>query len=203
MRYLFILLLLITQIVQAETAVERLAGLLENMNTFSADFQQRLVSAKGQTMQQIKGQLKAKRPGLFYWYTAAPLEQELVSDGKQVWLYDPDLEQVTIQKLSAQLAKTPALLLNGEVSDIDLQYIVTEISNDSKNQMFKLIPRNPDSLFESLYLSFDQRQLSLMKLADSLGQKTTILFSGQKINKGVTDEDFRFDIPEGVDVIRQ
>ena len=183
---------------------QQLANLLKKVDTFSADFQQTLVSSQGNIMQRVSGHLKAKRPGLFYWYTAPPLEQKLISDGDQVWLYDPDLEQVTIQTLSAQFSQTPALLLSGEVKDIERQYDVAEVTSENQNRLFKLRPKSPDSLFDSLYLSFNrEQQLRLMQLKDSLGQQTTLEFSNQQINQPVKDEIFVFDIPEGIDVIRQ
>lgn len=189
---------------RADEPAQQLARLLENVDTFSADFQQTLFSPQGNTIQQVSGQLKAKRPGHFYWYTSPPLEQELVTDGKQVWLFDPDLEQVTIQQLAAQFSQTPALLLSGEVADIDRQYTVTEVTNAEQKRGFQLSPKSPDSLFDSLYLAFDHRkQLRLMQLKDSLGQQTTLEFSNQRINQGITDDDFNFEIPDGVDVIRQ
>lgn len=204
MRVILLWLLVISTPVLAETASQDLAELLRHVDTFSAKFKQTLISAKGQTLQQIDGNLKAKRPGLFYWYTSPPLEQEIVTDGEQVWLYDPDLEQVTVQRLSVQLSKTPALLLSGEVSDIEEQYSVTKVTNELHKAAYVLHPKSPDSLFDSLYLAFDHRkQLNLMQLRDSLGQETTLEFSRQIINQGITDEDFHFEIPEGVDVIRQ
>ena len=190
--------------VRADDSSQQLARLLENVDTFSAEFQQTLVSAKGSTIQRVSGQLKAMRPGLFYWYTAPPLEQILVTDGDQVWLYDPDLEQVTIQGLSAQFSRTPALLLSGEVEDIDGQYTVSQVNNENQKTAFQLVPKSPDSLFDSLYLAFDARQqLALMQLKDSLGQETTLEFKSQQVNQGVSKDDFVFEMPDGVDVIRQ
>ena len=200
----FFAVTLLTYHTKASEPSQQLASLLEHVDTFSADFQQTLVSPQGNTIQRVSGQLKAKRPGHFYWYTAPPLEQELVTDGKQVWLFDPDLEQVTIQELAAQFSQTPALLLSGEVGDIDRQYTVTEVTDEDHKQGFRLSPKSPDSLFDSLYLAFDNRkQLNLMQLKDSLGQQTTIEFSNQRINQAIADDDFNFEIPDGVDVIRQ
>ncbi len=202
-KIVFLCVILATGVANAQTAADGIAALLRNIDTFSADFEQTLVSGKGQILQQVSGKLKAKKPGLFYWHTLPPLEQEIVTDGEQVWLYDPDLEQVTIQKLSKQLANTPALLLSGEVSDIESQYQVAEVTIEAGKQAFFLTPKNPDSLFDSLYLAFQQGQLSIMQLKDSLGQETILKFSGQQINSGVSQDDFHFEIPEGVDVIRE
>jgi len=183
---------------------QRLANLLQEVETFSADFEQTLISPKGSAIQQTKGQLKAKKPGLFRWHTAPPLEQILVTDGERVWLYDPDLEQVTIQVLSDQFSRTPALLLSGEVDGIEQQYQVSVLPSENNANLFKLTPKSPDSLFESLFLSFNQQnQLATMVLKDSLGQETSLAFFNQQINEEFTENEFQFDIPDGVDVIRQ
>lgn len=183
---------------------QQLANLLQEVETFSADFEQTLISPQGSAIQQTKGQLKAKKPGLFRWHTSPPLEQVLVTDGEHVWLYDPDLEQVTIQVLSNQFSRTPALLLSGEVDDIEQQYQVSILPSESSENLFRLTPKNPDSLFDSLFLAFnEQSQLATMVLKDSLGQETSLVFFNQQINEEFSENEFQFEMPDGVDVIRQ
>jgi outer membrane lipoprotein carrier protein len=189
-----------------QNAVQHLSRLLVPVATFSADFEQTLLSAQGQTLQAVKGQLKAKRPGLFYWHTLAPLEQTVVTDGTTVWIHDPDLEQVTIQSLDQQLSSTPALLLSGQIERINESYDVsyTNEGGDKPQQPdFLLRPRGPDSLFQWLTLHFTDDTLYAMSLVDTLGQKTLLRFSGARKNPLLPDSDFQFDIPAGVDVIRQ
>ena len=143
-----------------------------------------------------------KRPGKFYWHTDAPLEQELVSDGQTIWLYDPDLEQVTVQKLDRRLTHTPALLLSGNVSDISNNF---NISHQEAGEVvdFTLEPKSPDTVFDSLRLSFRSGVLNDMQLIDSAGQRTNILFMGVKLNPVIPNDRFTFTIPEGVDVISE
>ncbi|ABC29253.1 outer membrane lipoprotein carrier protein LolA [Hahella chejuensis KCTC 2396] len=184
--------------------VDALSGLLKNVETFTANFTQTMRSQSGQVLQEVTGTLKAKRPGLFFWKTRAPLEQTIVTDGQQVWIYDPDLEQVTIQHLSQQLSNTPALLLSGEVGKIDEQYQVEQQPESQPGQVdFLLRPKGVDSLFDTLQLSFVNDQLVSMKLKDSLGQQTSLFFTAVSVNQTISEKAFHFEIPDGVDVIRE
>lgn len=199
----------------ADKAVTHLSALLAPLSAFDARFEQTLISAKGQELQRVSGSLQALRPGYFRWVTEAPLAQTLVADGEQVWIYDPDLEQVTVQPVNEQASNTPALLLSGQVASIAEAYEVSYIerpaggseapaeSVSKRMPDFRLVPKGPDSLFESLTLHFVGETLQAMTLEDSLGQKTLLRFSEVRQNPPLTPEDFSFAIPDGVDVIRQ
>lgn len=188
-----------------ESAAQALSRLLEPVSSFQSAFQQTVVSPQGQTLQDVNGVLKAKRPGLFFWQTEAPLAQTLVSDGQTVWIHDPDLEQVTIQPLDQQVASTPALLLSGEVGSIEEAYTVERIAGigGESAEDFRLLPKAPDALFDTLTLHFVGETLQAMTLSDSFGQKTLLRFVSPERNPPLPDADFRFEIPPGADVIRQ
>ena len=96
-----------------QVAIERLTTLLNQAQTISGRFSQLTLDGSGTQLQETSGEMALKRPGQFRWHTDAPMEQLLVSNGEQIWLYDPDLEQVTIQKMDQRLTHTPALLLSG------------------------------------------------------------------------------------------
>src|SRR5262245_30958888 len=98
-----------------DAATQRLSELLSKAQTMTARFSQLTLDGSGTRLQETSGQLSLKRPGLFRWHTDAPQEQLLISNGEKVWLFDPDLEQVTIQKLDQRLTQTPALLLSGDL----------------------------------------------------------------------------------------
>lgn len=196
-------LLLVASAAQADPrAAERLSGLLSQAQTLSARFSQLTLDASGTQLQETSGQLTLKRPGLFRWHTDAPLEQLLVSDGKKAWLYDPDLEQVSIQTLDQRLTHTPALLLSGDISRIRESFTIKS-SDRGEAVDFVLTPKASDSLFDTLRLSFRGNLLNDMQMTDGIGQRTTILFSDVQMNEPVKDELFRFDIPEDVDVIQE
>jgi outer membrane lipoprotein carrier protein len=185
-----------------EVAAKRLADLLTQAQTLSARFSQLSLDASGTQLQETSGQLTLKRPGLFRWHTDEPMEQLLVSNGEKVWLYDPDLQQVTIQTLDQRLTHTPALLLSGDVSKIRDNFEISH--NEGGNVVdFILKPKAKDSLFDSLRLSFRNSVLNDMQLIDSIGQRTNILFLGVKMNEPQDSAQFTFEIPAGADVIQE
>lgn len=188
---------------QAEDqAVKRLTQLLSQAQTLTGRFSQLTLDGSGTQLQETAGELALKRPGLFRWHTDAPMEQLLVSNGEKVWLYDPDLEQVTIQTLDQRLTHTPALLLSGDVSKISENFEITHKEGGDVVD-FILKPKAKDSLFDSLRLSFRNGVVNDMQLIDSVGQRTNILFLGVKMNEPLDSKQFSFDIPEGADVIQE
>lgn len=185
-----------------EKDVTRLTQLLEQSTTIDAKFSQLTLDAGGTSLQETTGQMTVKRPGLFYWHTDAPNEQVVVSDGKNVTLWDPDLEQATIKKLDVRLNQTPALLLSGDVSKISQSFDITS-REEGEVMDFTLKPKTKDTLFDSLRVSFRKGLINDMQLIDSVGQRTNILFNGVKANQSVPDSRFTFNVPKGADIIQE
>ncbi|MGY4531860.1 outer membrane lipoprotein chaperone LolA [Pseudomonas sp. GV071] len=185
-----------------EAAVQKLTQLLSQAQTITARFSQLTLDGGGTQLQETAGELALKRPGLFRWHTDEPQEQLLVSNGQQVWLYDPDLQQVTIQKLDQRLTHTPALLLSGDVSEIRQNF---DISFKEAGDVvdFTLKPKAKDTLFDNLRLSFRKGVINDMQLIDSVGQRTNILFLAVKMNPAVDAKQFTFEVPAGADVIQE
>ncbi|CEA05343.1 Outer-membrane lipoprotein carrier protein [Pseudomonas saudimassiliensis] len=186
---------------QAEAA-KRLNELLSSAQTMTGGFSQMTLSANGANLQETTGTLALKRPGKFRWHTDPPLEQVLVSDGKQIWLYDPDLEQVTIQAMDQRLSHTPALLLSGDVSQLQENFDIQWTEGGSV-QDFTLTPKEADSMFDSLRLSFSNGVINDMQMSDPVGQRTNILFRNVELNQALGDAQFTFEVPDGVDVISE
>lgn len=185
-----------------EQDVQRLTQLLEKSQTIEANFSQLTLDAGGTSLQETTGKMVVQRPGLFYWHTNAPQEQLVVSDGNNVTLWDPDLEQATVKKLDQRLNQTPALLLSGDVSKISQSFDITS-KQQGEVMDFTLKPKTKDTLFDSLRVSFRKGLINDMQLVDGVGQRTNILFNGVKANQAVPANQFRFDIPKGADVIRE
>lgn len=185
-----------------DKAAADLASILQGYQSYQADFIQIVVNENGRSVQETKGALKARRPGLFYWESHSPMSQFIVSNGKTVEVYDPDLEQVTIHNLDEQVQTTPALLLSGEVSDLDKTYRVAlrELGDDTRE--YTLEPRSPDSLFVSLRLTFFKGELQEMRMKDSLSQLSVLSFSHIRVNDEIDTGAFTLKYPEGVDIIR-
>lgn len=183
-------------------AVNRLTGLLSQAQTLTARFSQLTLDGTGTQLQETAGDLSLKRPGLFRWHTDAPQEQLLISNGEKIWLFDPDLNQVTIQTMDQRLSHTPALLLSGDVSKISESFDITYKEGGSVVD-FILKPKAKDSLFDNLRLSFRNGVINDMQLIDSAGQRTNILFLSVKMNQTVDAKQFTFQVPEGADVIQE
>ncbi|MCJ0972903.1 outer membrane lipoprotein chaperone LolA [Pseudomonas sp. PS1] len=185
-----------------QASTKRLTELLQRAETLTGRFSQLSLDGSGTQLQETSGEMALKRPGQFRWHTDEPMEQLLVSDGKKVWLYDPDLEQVTIQTLDQRLTHTPALLLSGDVSAISENF---EVSHKEAGGVvdFTLTPKAKDTLFDNLRLSFRDGVINDMQLVDGVGQRTNILFQGVELNTPIEADRFRFEIPEGTDVITE
>jgi outer membrane lipoprotein carrier protein len=181
---------------------QKLAGFLASINNISAHFVQHTHDGNNDLLQTQKGTLFLSRPNKFKWITQAPYEQVLVSDGKTLWHYDPDLEQVTIQALDNRLSSTPVLLLSGDSNLVAKEYqVYGETLQDE--QHFVLIPKRNDALFDRLRLEFAaNQQLIRMVIKDETGQKTVINLSKQKAIDKIDAKTYEFIVPAGTDVIK-
>ena len=185
-----------------DAATQRLSAMLSKAQTLSARFSQLTLDGSGTRLQEAGGEMALKRPGLLRWHTDAPMEQLLVSNGEKVWLYDPDLQQVTIQPLDQRMSHTPALLLSGDVSKIGENFNISYKEGGSVVD-FILKPKAKDTLFDTLRLSFRNGVINDMQLIDSIGQRTNILCLGVKMNQPLDSAQFTFKVPQGADVIQQ
>ncbi len=183
-------------------AATQLAALLRGYQTYQADFIQIVVGNGGERIQESRGSMKAKRPGLFYWESKAPMAQHIVSNGDEVTVYDPDLEQVTVHKLNSDVQATPALLLSGEVDNLAQTYDVSTRRVGDNIREFTLTPKSPDSLFVVLRMSFFDGQLREMRMEDSLSQISILSFDDIVLNADIAASVFKPDYPAGVDIIR-
>ncbi|MEQ6916677.1 outer membrane lipoprotein chaperone LolA [Halomonas aquatica] len=185
----------------ASEGAERLAAILESLDTYAADFEQQILDGSGQRLQEVRGRMWLSRPGKFRWEVDAPYEQLVVSGGEDVILYDPDLEQATVQPLDQRVTHTPALLLSGSADELTGSYEVTR-QQQGASETFILVPKDPDTLFEELKMTFRGEALDMLQMTDSTGQRTAIGFDNVRMNETLDDSLFTFDIPEGTDVIR-
>lgn len=181
---------------------DQLSKKLANLDDVKSGFVQHTFDGKGSLLQTQQGQLSLKRPNKFLWQSEEPYAQLLISNGETLWQYDADLEQVTEQKLNQKLSATPALLLSGDTEKISQEYeIYSETLQDESH--FVLIPKQQDLLFDRLRLEFNELGLlARMVIKDEVGQKTIIRFQNIQTNQNLSNDAFNFEIPPGVDVIR-
>lgn len=172
---------------------------LADTETIEADFQQILRTRDGEILQRTAGQFYLSRPGKFRWNYQSPFEQTIVSDGKRIWIYDVELQQVTVQKKSAGLPATPMALLE-DSSRLHENFNVTPL--DEKNGIYrlKLKSKAKESDFGEIVIGLSAEGLRFMQLHDQFEQVTDIVFSDIKTNKNLAQEIFEFTPPEGADV---
>ncbi|MGM0833026.1 outer membrane lipoprotein chaperone LolA [Halomonas qaidamensis] len=186
----------------ANDAAERLTERLDPLENYQATFEQQILDGGGERLQSARGEMWLSRPGMLRWEVEAPYSQVVVSDGEDVYLYDPDLEQVTVQAMDDRVTHTPALLLSGSANDLTASYDVFHEQQDG-DDVFTLIPISADTLFEELSMVFDDQTLTELWMMDSTGQRTAITFSDITRNGSIDRSLFNFDIPDGTDVIRE
>jgi outer membrane lipoprotein carrier protein len=189
----------------AQAATDSAAGLLKllgGLNSMQAAFTQQTIDAKGRAQAAQSGTMSVKRPGLFRWEVQKPAPQLVMTSGKVLWIYDPDLLQATKQKLDDQVGNTPALLLSGDPRKLAEAFDIAE-EQGGADKVFVLKPRGKDALFESLRVRFQGGRLVEMQLADTMSQRTAIRFSEIRVNPALGNQHFEFVPPKGVDVIDQ
>ena len=181
-------------------ATQALMELLQPLHNLQGNFTQRQVSTNGEVLADTVGSFSLQRPNRLRWETAEPFPQLLVSDGATLWLFDPDLQQVTVSDVTQQLDQTPAVIFAGDVSAIEENYFVSRAAAES--QSFTLVPREEGSQFRKLELGFANDELASMTVLDGFGQTTTFRFTGLKTNQPLDKSLFRFSPPPGVDILR-
>jgi len=168
--------------------------------TFSADFEQSLIDPDGRMLEKTSGTLEIQRPGRFRWVYEEPYEQWLVADGANIWSYDVDLEQVTVKPQAEALANTPALLLGGSGNAMD-QFEHDGSFTENGLTRVRLLPVDTESGFQRVELGFEDGRLSRMVFFDNLEQTTVVVLKNVVVNEPIDSARFRFAVPDGVDVV--
>ncbi|MGD8976632.1 MAG: outer membrane lipoprotein chaperone LolA [Gammaproteobacteria bacterium] len=183
-----------------DDGVASLRAFLADITTLEAVFEQTL-SPNGDIEPQVsRGRFYLKRPGRFRWDYQEPAEQLVVSDGERIWMFDRDLDQVTVRPVDESLRGTPAMLLSGEAS-LDESFAVIGSRREDGIQYVTLEPRQASPEFESLTVGLAEGEIVSMELLDGIGQRSLIEFSDLRRDPPLDDELFRFEPPPGVDVI--
>ncbi|RUR13078.1 outer membrane lipoprotein chaperone LolA [Legionella sp. km772] len=185
----------------SESPGEVLQNKLNALSTMSADFKQ-TVKAKQKTVSRSSGTMALQRPGRFRWKTVDPMEQLIVADGQKMWIYDIELEQVTVKKQERGLGGTAALFLSGYDNQVAKDFDVSE-KNDGKKTVFDLKAKAAKENFQRIKLIFNKEQLVGLELYDQLGQITYVTLSQIKSNDKLSAKLFQFTPPKGVDVVKQ
>lgn len=183
------------------TVSENLDHFFEDVQTYSARFQQVVLDEGFNPIEESSGHVTIKRPGRFRWDYEPPDETRIISNGDKVWIYDVELEQVSVRAYEDALGNTPAALLAGGAG-IGEEFDITDLGEvNGPLHWVRMVPKSEDVGFEDIRIGFEDGRLRVMELVDGLGQTTRITMTDAAENETIDDARFRFQAPEGVDVI--
>ena len=200
MRLLFLLFALALGSAAHAGGVERLKAFAAGAKTAEADFTQTVSDKNGRVTQQASGRMAFARPGKFRWDYAKPYEQVIVGDGAKLWLYDADLDQVTVRTLGDVIAGTPAALLAGD-NAIEKYFALKNAGEADGLEWLEATPKTRDTSFERIRMGFKGDLLMQMELFDTFGQRTTLKLSRMVRNPSIPASRFTFTPPKGADII--
>jgi outer membrane lipoprotein carrier protein len=182
---------------------DQLRQFLSQTKTASGEFTQRVTGANarsGAKVQTSSGKFTFQRPGKFRWIYEKPYEQVLVADGEKLYMFDKDLNQVTVKKLGAALPASPASILFG-TNEFEREFEVKDDGTRDGLEWIDARPRKKDTTFERILLGFRDGLPAAMQLTDSFGQTTQLTFANVERNPKVDAQGFKFVPPAGADVL--
>jgi outer membrane lipoprotein carrier protein len=200
-RWLAGLLLLGASALARADALDTLREFARDVKSGRAAFTQTVTAPDGTKKKPSSGSFEFARPNRFRFAYAKPFEQIIVSDGLKLWLYDVDLNQVSVRPAAQALAATPASLLAGGALDKDFE-LAAAPARDGLDWVLAT-PRSKDGSIAALRIGFRGKVLAALEIADAFGQRSLLQFSAVEANPKLADEGFRFVPPKGVDVIEQ
>ncbi|MGH8174323.1 MAG: outer membrane lipoprotein chaperone LolA [Rhodanobacteraceae bacterium] len=202
MRKIVVLFLLCvaTPTFAADSARSRMEAFSKDLHSVTADFTQSVSDTNGRAGEETRGTLALEAPRQFRWETRAPYEQTIVADGQRVWVYEPDLQQVTVRSQSSEEAHSPLTVLT-DLSQLDTQFTASESGERDGLTWLKLVSKDKEPEFEFAELGLSGDGLDRMVFKDQLGNTTEMRFSDWKRNPKISGDAFKFTPPKGVDVI--
>lgn len=185
----------------AESAREQLRTFVAQVQSASGDFSQFTVGPQGQTKPAQRGKFLFMRPGRFKWDIFKPYEQQIVSNGREIFQFDPDLNQVTVRKVDQAIGASPAAILFGSVA-LEQSFEVSALPDRESLVWLRAKPRLADAGFVHVDLGFKEGIPHRIILLDAFGQTTHVELSALVRNPGLSTSNFEFVAPKGADVVR-
>jgi len=179
---------------------QRLTAFINSTIAWQADFEQQATDPSGRQLDTATGTFMLLRPGRFRWEYITPWVQTVVADGERLWMYDVDLEQVTVRSQAGILSSTPAALLAGDTSALE-QFVITDVAEQGDELWVQLAPEDNSGDFEQIRIGFNGNALAGLQLTDKLAQTTTILFTNVRPKPELSAADFVLNLPDSVDII--
>lgn len=186
----------------ADSHETRLQRYLENYKSLTGQFTQMISSEKSQHIQSSAGEFWIQKPNRFRWHYSTPYVQKIISNGEKLWIYDEDLEQVTIKEASESIESSPLAVIVGATS-LDTAFDVTPVDGLDNLQWLRLIPKAESNSFEFIEVGFKNGLLSKMRLKDNFGQTTYLTFTDVMVDTSIDTNRFEFALPEGADVFNE
>jgi len=199
-RCLALLAALLASTLADASSLERFQVYVRTTQAARADFEQKVYDKSSKLVQESRGSFVFLRPGLFRWTYAKPYPQLIVGDGERVWIYDEDLNQVTVRRMARALGSTPAALLAG-ASDIEKAFELSDAGDKGGLAWLEARPREREAGFERVRLGLGVSGVEAMELLDHFGQTTVLRFTSIARNPKLDGSEFRFTPPKGADVL--
>lgn len=199
-KFLLVLFLLQINSVFAEDIADPLKNFLSDFNSLESNFIQQLINENGDVLEKTEGVLRLQQPGKFNWSYETPYAQKIISNGDVIWIFDEDLDQLTIKKIGDSLDETPAGIILGN-NDISEHFVQLNMGVIEGYNWIDLTPKNHEAQYSNVRIGFNNAQLGMMIIQDSLGQTTRIDFIDVKKNANFSPDVFEFEVPDDVDII--
>jgi len=196
------LLAMAPAMVQA-SALEQFKSFVATTKSAKGEFTQRLVKAdttgSAKISNESTGTFMFARPGKFIWTYQKPYEQLLQSDGEKLYIFDKDLNQVTVKKLGSVLGSSPAAILFGS-NDLDKNFTLKEAGTKGGLEWLEATPKTKDTTFDHIGIGLKGGVPQAMELHDSFGQVSILSFTRFERNPAMGAAQFTFAAPKGADV---
>ena len=179
--------------------IRPLTEFVRTLKTFSADFVQQQVNVRGQKQPASSGHFVLARPGRFFWAYEKPYVQKLIANDGVLWVYDPDLAQVTRSPLADNRGAPIGIFLGNQ--PLQEAFDVSSIGKNDGLNWYSLKDRSAKSDFNQVQIGMDAKGIKAMVFTDKLDNRTTVQFNQREVNQKVDNALFQFVPPKGVDVV--
>lgn len=186
-------------------ALDQFKSFVSSTRTARGEFSQRLVKNDGgaaKVSNASTGSFEFSRPGRFIWTYRKPYEQVLQADGDKLYIYDRDLNQVTVRKLGNALGSSPAAILFGS-NDLEKNFTLKEGGAREGLEWLQVTPKSRDTTFEQIGIGLKDGVPAAMELRDTFGQVSLLTFTSFEKNPPLPEGHFKFVVPKGADVLEQ
>lgn len=194
---------LFTQIAAAAappSGLESLRRFFNEVQTYTARFTQVVLDDAQKPIQESSGRMWFQRPDKFRWNYEKPYKQQIVGDGERIWIYDEELQQVTVRPMTGGLAGTPAQVLAGK-GRLEDQFVIKDAGTQGTMEVVQLVPKRKDGGFDEIRVGFEHGKIRMLEMVDGLGQTTRYTLRDGLENGKIDPARFTFVPPKGVDVV--